>query len=143
MQIDPNEIPGIEAMGVENRKSLAEMHRADRLRGQRRAAADRAANSEGLRRQPASGHRIFHLGIFGDRRKNWESGWKRELRDSRSNSEIALVGPNCMGLYSPSIGLCNFPDEKVGDGGGDVCFISQSGTHTINFCLQAPTHGIR
>ncbi len=47
-----------------------------------------------------------------------------------------------MGLYSPAAGLCNFPEEKAG-AAGDVCFISQSGTHTINFCLQAPTRGIK
>ena len=47
-----------------------------------------------------------------------------------------------MGLYSPPIGLCNFPDGKVGER-GDVCFISQSGTHTINFCVQAAARGIR
>ncbi len=45
VQIDPNEIPGIEAMGIENRKSLAEITEPHRLRGQRGAAADRAATS--------------------------------------------------------------------------------------------------
>ncbi|MBV8360485.1 MAG: hypothetical protein JO189_21510, partial [Deltaproteobacteria bacterium] len=40
------------------------------------------------------------------------------------------------------IGLCNFPDLNVGNE-GDVCFISQSGTHTINFSSQAPLRGIR
>ena len=68
---------------------------------------------------------------------------ERELRATAAESDIALVGPNCMGLYNPSIGLCNFPDLAAGSGGGDVCFISQSGTHSINFCLQAPTRGIR
>src|SRR5215469_6518265 len=47
-----------------------------------------------------------------------------------------------MGLYSSAVGLKNFPDEKVSDG-GDVCFISQSGTHTINFCIQAEARGIK
>jgi acyl-CoA synthetase (NDP forming) len=65
-----------------------------------------------------------------------------ELRDLATASEIALVGPNCMGLYSPSVGLCNFPDLKTGEA-GDVCFISQSGTHSINFSTQAPLRGIR
>jgi acyl-CoA synthetase (NDP forming) len=66
---------------------------------------------------------------------------ERDLRATAAESDIALVGPNCMGLYNPSIGLCNFADLAVG-GGGDVCFISQSGTHGINFCLQAPTRGM-
>ena len=36
----------------------------------------------------------------------------------------------------------NYPDGKVGEP-GDVSFISQSGTHTINFCVQAAAHGVR
>src|SRR5208282_3831266 len=63
------------------------------------------------------------------------------LKTVAENSDIALIGPNCMGLYNPAVGLCNFPDEKTGEG-GDVCFISQSGTHTINFCLQAAARRI-
>jgi len=47
-----------------------------------------------------------------------------------------------MGLYNPAVGVSNFPDLNVGVR-GDVCFISQSGTHSINFCSQAPARGIR
>src|SRR5208337_4790305 len=65
-----------------------------------------------------------------------------ELVRIAAASDLALIGPNCMGIYNPALGLCNFPDEKIGEA-GDVCFISQSGTHTINFCLQAPPRGIR
>jgi acyl-CoA synthetase (NDP forming) len=67
---------------------------------------------------------------------------ERELRATAAESDIALVGPNCMGLYNPALGLCNFPDLPTGSG-GNVCFISQSGTHSINFSLQAPIRGIR
>jgi acyl-CoA synthetase (NDP forming) len=67
---------------------------------------------------------------------------ERELQATAAGSDIALIGPNCMGLYNPSIGLCNFPDQNIGSG-GDVCFISQSGTHCINFCSQAHVRGIR
>jgi acyl-CoA synthetase (NDP forming) len=65
-----------------------------------------------------------------------------DLKALATASDIALVGPNCMGLYNPAIGLSNFPDLNVGVR-GDVCFISQSGTHSINFCSQAPARGIR
>ncbi|MGH7836331.1 MAG: hypothetical protein ACREQC_00745, partial [Candidatus Binataceae bacterium] len=65
-----------------------------------------------------------------------------ELRRQALAADIALVGPNCMGLYSPAVGLCNFPELETGDA-GDVCFISQSGTHSINFSLQAPLRGVR
>jgi acyl-CoA synthetase (NDP forming) len=47
-----------------------------------------------------------------------------------------------MGLYSPGVGMCNFPELATG-AAGDVCFISQSGTHAINFSSQAPLRGVR
>ena len=140
VQIDPNEIPGIEAMGIENRKSLAEITEP----------IDYAVSAVPRQIAPrilkdCVANQVGSIGFFtsGFSETSEELGIRleHELRDLAINSEIALVGPNCMGLYSPGAGLCNFPEEKVGDA-GDVCFISQSGTHTINFCLQAPSHGI-
>ena len=141
VQIDPNEIPGIEAMGVENRKSLAEITEP----------IDYAVSAVPRQIAPrilkdCVANHVGSIGFFtsGFSETSEELGIRleHELRDLAINSEIALVGPNCMGLYSPGAGLCNFPEEKVGEA-GDVCFISQSGTHTINFCLQAPSHGIK
>ena len=140
IQIDPNEIPGIEKLGVENRKSLAEITEP----------IDYAVSAVPRQIAPrilkdCVANRVGSIGFFtsGFSETSEELGIRleAELRDIASNSEIALVGPNCMGLYSPGAGLCNFPEEKVG-AAGNVCFISQSGTHTINFCLQAPSHGI-
>lgn len=141
VQIDPNEIAGIEAMGVDNRKSLAEITEP----------IDYAVSAVPRQIAPrilkdCVANHVGSVGFFtsGFSETSEQPGIRleAELREIAINSEIALVGPNCMGLYSPAAGLCNFPEEKVGDA-GDVCFISQSGTHTINFCLQAPTRGIK
>jgi acyl-CoA synthetase (NDP forming) len=141
VQIDPNEIAGIEAMGVINCRSLAEVPEPIDYAI---SAVPRQIAPRILKDCVAAG--VKGIGFFtsGFSETGEELGVKleRELRASAAESDIALVGPNCMGLYNPSIGLCNFPDLDVG-GGGDVCFISQSGTHSINFCLQAATRGIR
>jgi len=141
VQIDPNEIPGIEAMGVTNCKSLAEVPEPIDYAI---SAVPRQIAPRILKDCVAAG--VKGIGFFtsGFSETGEELGVKleRELRTTAAESDIALVGPNCMGLYNPSIGLCNFPDLDVG-GSGDVCFISQSGTHSINFSLQAPTRGIR
>jgi len=141
VQIDPNEIPNIEKMGVTNYKSLAEI----------KEPIDYAVSA--VPRQVAGrilrdciANKVGSIGFFtsGFSETGEELGQRLEadLREVALNSEIALVGPNCMGLYSSAVGLKNFPEEKVGDG-GDVCFISQSGTHTINFCIQAYARGIK
>ncbi len=142
VQIDPNEIPGIEAMDVTNCRSLAEVPEPIDYAI---SAVPRQIAPRILKDCVAAG--VKGIGFFtsGFSETGEELGVRleRELRATAAESDIALVGPNCMGLYNPSIGLCNFPDLAAGSGGGDVCFISQSGTHSINFCLQAPTRGIR
>ena len=140
VQIDPNEIAGIEAMGVENHQSLAEI----------KEPIDYAVSA--VPRQVAPrilrdciANQVGSIGFFtsGFSETGEELGIRleAELREIALGSEIALVGPNCMGLANPSVGMRNYPDGKVGEP-GDVCFISQSGTHTINFCVQAPARGI-
>jgi acetate---CoA ligase (ADP-forming) subunit alpha len=142
VQIDPREIPGIEAMGVTNCRSLAEVPEPIDYAI---SAVPRQIAPRILKDCVAAG--VKGIGFFtsGFSETGEDLGVKleRELRATAAESEIALVGPNCMGLYNPSIGLCNFPDLATGGGPGDVCFISQSGTHSINFCLQAPTRGLR
>lgn len=141
VQIDPNEIPGIEAMGVTNYKSLAEIKEPIDYAV---SAVPRQVAGRILRDCVAN--KVGSIGFFtsGFSETGEELGQRLEadLKEVALNSEIALVGPNCMGLYSSAVGLKNFPEEKVGDG-GDVCFISQSGTHSINFCIQAVARGIK
>jgi len=141
IQIDPNEIPGIEAMGVENRKSLAEID----------GPIDYAVSAVPRNVAPrilkdCTANRVGAISFFtsGFSETAEEEGIRLEeaLRQVALDSEIALVGPNCMGLYNPAAGLCNYPGEATGEA-GNVCFISQSGTHTVNFCLQAPVRGIK
>jgi acyl-CoA synthetase (NDP forming) len=141
VQIDPNEIPGIEAMGVVNYKSLAEVpeHVDYAVSAVPRSVAPRILKD-------CVDNKVSGIGFFtsGFSETTEELGIRLEgqLRETATAGEIALVGPNCMGLYNPAIGLCNFPDLNVGVQ-GDVCFISQSGTHSINFSSQAPIRGMR
>ena len=62
------------------------------------------------------------------------------LRVARA-SGVRLLGPNCLGLYCPEIGLsfaCDFPKEK-----GNVGFVSQSGGNSIYLIRAAGQRGIR
>jgi acyl-CoA synthetase (NDP forming) len=141
VQIDPNEIPGIEAMGITNFKSLAEVPQPIDYAV---SAVPRQVAPRIL--QDCVDNHVAAIGFFtsGFSETTEELGIRleRQLKEIALAADVALVGPNCMGLYNPEIGLCNFPDLNVG-GAGDVCFISQSGTHTINFSSQAPLRGIR
>jgi acyl-CoA synthetase (NDP forming) len=141
VQIDPNEIPGIEALGVENRLSLADVPGPIDYA---LSAVPRQIAPRILRDCIAAG--VGTLGFFtsGFSETGEETGRKLEdeIRTLALDSEIAIVGPNCMGLCNPGAGLLNFAGLAPNDG-GDVCFISQSGTHAVNFCMQAAARGIK
>jgi len=141
VQIDEREIPGITALGVPNYGSLAEIPdeidyvmTAVPRQIAPRIIADCAAKK-------VAGVMLFTSGFseIGD-----EDGKRLEqtMADTARTAGMALIGPNCMGLYHPRLGLRNYADLPVGEA-GTVGFIGQSGTHTITFSLAAPNYGVK
>ncbi len=54
---------------------------------------------------------------------------------------VRLIGPNCMGIYHPRIGMTygpNFPRDP-----GHAAFISQSGSYTLLLVRAAAARGVR
>ena len=141
VQIDEREIPGITELGVENYPSLDAI------------PADIDYVMTAVPRQIAphivtdcvakkvGGVMLFTSG-FSEVKD--EEGQRLEHMVTRTAQEagLALIGPNCMGIYNPKIGLRNYPQLPAGEP-GSVGFIGQSGTHTITFSMAAPNHGLR
>ncbi len=141
VQIDEQEIPGIAALSVPNFSSLAEIpDEIDYVIGAvprqivPRIVADAVTKKVG-------GMMFFTSGFseVGD-----ELGIKleKEATQIARQGGLALIGPNCMGIYNPKLGLRNYTDLPAGEE-GSVGFIGQSGTHTITFSLTAPTRGVK
>jgi acyl-CoA synthetase (NDP forming) len=141
VQIDERELPGIEALGVPNYRSLAEIPdeidyvmTAVPRQIAPRIIADCAAKK-------VSGVMLFTSGFteIGD-----EEGKRLEqaMVNTARAAGMALIGPNCMGIYHPKIGLRNYAELPAGEP-GSVGFIGQSGTHTVTFGVAAPNHGIK
>ncbi|HJY81907.1 MAG TPA: acetate--CoA ligase family protein [Candidatus Binatia bacterium] len=141
VQIDERELPGIEALGVPNYRSLAEIPddidyvmTAVPRQIAPRIIADCAAKK-------VSGVMLFTSGFaeIGD-----EEGRRLEqtMADTARAAGMALIGPNCMGIYHPKLGLRNYAELPAGEPGA-VGFIGQSGTHTVTFGVAAPNHGIK
>ncbi|MHA1363664.1 MAG: acetate--CoA ligase family protein [Candidatus Freyarchaeota archaeon] len=82
---------------------------------------------------------IFSSGF----REKGEEGRKKEMElvaKARAGG-VRIIGPNCMGLYSPSSKISFFPGMPKEP--GEVAFLSQSGSLTNILGLLAGQRGIR
>jgi acyl-CoA synthetase (NDP forming) len=141
VQIDPNEIPGIEAMGVTNFTSLLDVPgEIDyvMLAVPRPVAARVLADCA---KKGVGGVALFTSG-FAETGEEEGIKLQEQLRQIARDGNVALIGPNCMGLYNRRLGIRQSAEQGHGEA-GDVGFISQSGTHAINFGLVGEQHGVR
>ena len=140
VQLDPNDIPGIEEMGIPNFKSLLEI--PDEIDwvvcAVPRQIAPRIV-------QDAAAKGAAGIGMFTSGFAETGEELGRQLQDKivevARESGLALVGPNCMGLYNAKLGVRFSADQPAGKA-GRVGLISQSGTHGINTSLVAAANGI-
>jgi acyl-CoA synthetase (NDP forming) len=142
VQIDPNEIPAIEAMGVTNVRSLLDIPEAVDyvvVAVPRNVAPHVLADC--VRKQVGAAT-LFTAG-FSETGDPEGVRLEQEIATLARDANLLLVGPNCMGIANLRIGMCNFPNQPVGEAAaGRVGFIGQSGTHTITFCMRAPAEGV-
>ena len=140
VQVDPNEIPAIEAMGVPNYTSLVEIpEEIDFVL----VAVPRNVAPFILKQcieKEVAGAAFFTSGFA---ETATEEG--RELQATISqlarDSGLALIGPNCMGLYNPAVGVRFGPAQPAGFE-GSVSFVSQSGAHAGDFVEAAYEAGV-
>jgi acetate---CoA ligase (ADP-forming) subunit alpha len=141
VQIDPNEIPGIEAMKIPNYASLMDVPGdvdyvmlAVPRQVAPRVLADCAKKGVG-------GVALFTSG-FAETHEEDGVKLQEQVLQIATDGGLALIGPNCMGLYNRRLGVRQSAEQGAGEA-GDVGFIGQSGTHSINFGLVGEAHGVR
>ncbi len=141
VQVDPNEIAGIEAMGVTNYKSLAEI--PDEV-DYAVCAVPRPVAARILADCIAKKVGAVSLFTSGFAETETEEGIKaqEQITEMAREAGLLLIGPNCMGIYNRRLGVRHSTDQPAGDP-GNVGFIGQSGTHCINFSLTGAVQGIK
>ena len=141
VQINKDEIPGIEALGVPNYMSLLDIpDEVDYVV----CAVGRAISPRIVAdcvRKGATAVTLFTSG-FAETEEEEGVRLQWELGDMARKAGLLLIGPNCMGIYNPSLGLRQSAEQPWGEA-GNVGFISQSGTHCINFSFLGHVHGIK
>ncbi len=140
VQLDPNEIPGIEKLGIQNFTSLEEVP------GEIDYAVVAVPRNvapiilKGLIENKVHGAGFFTSG-FSETGEEEGIELQARLTEMAKAADFNLVGPNCMCLYLPKSGVCFSSDVPVADD-GRIGFLSQSGTHAITFSLLTNANGM-
>ena len=140
LQIDAKEIEGIEALGVQNFTSMADVPGEIDYAV---VAVPRQVSPfvlKDLIAAKAHGAGFFTSG-FAETGEELGIQLQAQLTSMAKEANFNLVGPNCMGLYLPRAGVRFNGDAPVADD-GRIGFMSQSGTHGIMFSLVAAANGL-
>ncbi len=141
VQLDEREIPGIEELGVPNYKSLMDIPGPVDFAI---VAVPRKVAPfilEDLIKKDVGGASFFTSG-FAETFSEEGIELQKALTERAKESNFMLVGPNCMGVYSPYVGIRFHSDQYVGED-GQVGWIGQSGSQSMNFSLIGAQNGIK
>jgi acyl-CoA synthetase (NDP forming) len=140
VQVDPKEIEGIKALGVENFTSMLEVPEQVDLAivAVPRPVAPRILD-DCIKKDVAAAH--FFTSGFAETDTEEGINLQRILTEMADKANFHLIGPNCMGIYNPGMGIRQSMMQRTGFV-GTVGFISQSGTHAIAFSEEAYQQGL-
>jgi len=140
VQIDPKSIEGIKALGVENYTSLLDIPEPIDLVV---VAVPRAAAPKILEDCISKGVAAAEFFTSGFAETDTEEGRRLQnlLTERAKQANFHLIGPNCMGIFNPKIGLRQSHRQYAGFA-GSVGFISQSGTLATTFSIAAHLQGV-
>ncbi len=140
VQISPRSIKAIEALGVKNYPSLMDIPEPVDLAiiAVPRAVAPQILD-DCIRKEVAAAQ-FFSAGFTETGTEEGKS-LERLLIEKAKQADFYLIGPNCLGIFNPGVGVRQNETQYTGFS-GPVGFISQSGTHAINFSLEGHLQGV-
>jgi len=140
VQVDPRELEGIKALGVENYPSLLAIPEMVDLAivAVPRQVAYRILE-DCIQKDVAAAH--FFTSGFTETETEDGIRLEKMMVERAKAANFLLIGPNCMGLYNPAVGIRQSPHQPTGFR-GPAGFISQSGTHAITFSGEAYLQGL-
>ena len=140
VQVSPKSIEGIKALGVPNYTSLLDIPEPVDLAiiCVPRAIVPRILE-DCIRKEVAVAH--FFTSGFAETETEEGLRLERWIKESAEAANFHLIGPNCMGIFNPKVGIKQ-DEQQYSDIWGPVGFISQSGTHAIFFSATAYLEGV-
>lgn len=140
VQLDPDELDGIKALGIKNYPSLLDIPEPVDLVivAVPRPIAPIILDAC-IEKDVAAAH--FFTSGFAETGTEEGIALEKVLTEKAAAADFHLIGPNCMGIYSPGVGIRQVGRQPTGFS-GSVGLISQSGTHAIAFAAAAYQQGL-
>jgi len=141
VQLDEKEIPGIEAKGFQNFKSLMDIPGEVDLvicAVPRQIAPYIVADAV---KKKVGGIQLYTSG-FIETGEELGAQLQGKIATMALEANMPLVGPNCLGVYNRHLGV-KFAGEQEQGEGGDVSIISQSGTHGTSLSIGAQRYNVK
>jgi len=141
VNLDRNEWPGAEALGFQNVASLLDIPEpVDHVV----VSVPNTVAHFVLRDAIAKRVGGVHLFTAGFSETHSEEGARMEerIKAMALEADMPVIGPNCMGLYYPKLGMRQSRDQAYGEG-GVFGIISQSGTTSMSLAAMAPACGMK
>jgi acyl-CoA synthetase (NDP forming) len=142
VQVDPNEIKGIEERGYKNFLKLEEVPEDNIdlvICAVPRNVAPFIVND--AVKTHVGGMVIFTAG-FAETTEELGIQLQERIVEMAKTDGLPIVGPNCMGVHNGRLGVKFTADQpKLPD--GNVSYITQSGTHGASLSMLSPQLGIK
>jgi acyl-CoA synthetase (NDP forming) len=140
VQVADSDIEGIEELGIENYKSIGEIPEAVDYAV---FAVPRRFAASVLRDAVEKNIPTVHMFTSGYAESGEEQAIKDqdEIRDIATQGGTLIIGPNCMGVFNPEVGMRFGAGQDINNI-GNVSVISQSGAHASSMTAAMQGNGI-
>ena len=141
VNIDETEWPGATELGVQNFRSILDIHEpVDYVTiSVPRKVVPRLVE-ECVRKEVA----IVHIFTAGFEESGEEEGIRldHEISEMARKSGLLIIGPNCMGIFNPAIGIRQSENQYHGES-GYFGYISQSGSMASGMVMEANAYDVK
>ena len=140
VQVNPETIREIEALGVPNYTSLVDIPEPiDLIIVSVQRAVAMQVLEDCIRKEVGAVH--FYTSGFSETGSEDGRKFERAFIDKAKAANLHVVGPNCRGIFVPGMGIKQYPIQ-YSEVSGELGFISQSGNHALLFSQESYLQGL-
>lgn len=141
VNVDEAEWPGADELGIQNYKSLLDIEEpVDYVTISVPRRIVPRLIEDCIKKDVA----VVHIYTAGFEESGEEEGIQldRQISEMARNAGLLIMGPNCMGLFNPALGIRQGTNEYHGES-GHFGYISQSGSMAAGMAVEANAYDLK